>query len=151
MTSPLKNVDQNKKHLETTPRLSDYEDKNGDKRKKLEAIKTKISDVKLKLQRRLAEALGVSLEEFLANKDALEELKDSLNVSSFIKKKNFINFAFKTQAGSLDGSTQKINQDIYMAFPQFAGNSNWHFYGVCDGHGSHGHLVSNFIKQTMPS
>jgi len=26
-----------------------------------------------------------------------------------------------------------------------------HFFAVCDGHGLYGHLVSNYIKQTLPA
>lgn len=54
-------------------------------------------------------------------------------------------------AGSSDGINVKINQDAFFAFPNFLGNKDSHLFGVCDGHGSQGHLVSNFVKQTLPS
>lgn len=29
------------------------------------------------------------------------------------------------------------------------GNLGLHMFGICDGHGLHGHLVSNFIKNLL--
>ncbi len=31
------------------------------------------------------------------------------------------------------------------------GRENYHLFGVCDGHGVNGHLVSNFVKKQLPS
>ena len=43
---------------------------------------------------------------------------------------------------------QKINQD--NLFKVNYEDLNLYFYGVCDGHGTYGHLVSNFIKTNLP-
>jgi len=43
---------------------------------------------------------------------------------------------------------EKINQD--NLFKVNYEDLNLYFYGVCDGHGSYGHLVSNFIKSNLP-
>ncbi len=32
----------------------------------------------------------------------------------------------------------------------FAGNNNWIYMSVCDGHGLEGHLVSSFVKSVLP-
>ena len=43
---------------------------------------------------------------------------------------------------------EKINQD--SLFKVNYKDLNLYFYGVCDGHGTYGHLVSNFIKANLP-
>lgn len=101
MSSPLKTVDINKSPNNTNPRFSDYEDKTTERRNKLESIKNKIGSVKLKLQTRLAEALGVSLEEFLENKDAIEELKDSLYVFSLSYSEKCCKFRLQNKSWQL--------------------------------------------------
>ena len=43
---------------------------------------------------------------------------------------------------------EKINQD--NLFKVNYEDLSLYFYGVCDGHGTYGHLVSNFIKTNLP-
>lgn len=38
------------------------------------------------------------------------------------------------------------NQDQYIIQPVFNGMRDVHLFGVCDGHGVNGKLVSGFIK-----
>ena len=55
--------------------------------------------------------------------------------------------SFKTEAGSLDGGkTKKQNQDSFVFEPEFGGQRDRHLFGVFDGHGKKGHLVSGFVK-----
>lgn len=85
------------------------------------------------------------------------------------------NFAFKTRAGSSPGNIPKTNQDNYIICPSFCGAKDYSFFAVCDGHGYfltlnifyylikklqllsliclgvNGHLVSTFVKHTLPS
>jgi serine/threonine protein phosphatase PrpC len=44
----------------------------------------------------------------------------------------------------------KTNQDSYIAAPNILQLKYFHYFGVADGHGEWGHLVSNLIKQKMP-
>jgi len=44
----------------------------------------------------------------------------------------------------------KINQDAFFICRNFAGYRNIWFLGVCDGHGTNGHLVSQFLKNSLP-
>ena len=39
-----------------------------------------------------------------------------------------------------------MNQDVFLLAPNLLNQSNLHFFGVGDGHGLHGHDVSNYIK-----
>ncbi len=45
----------------------------------------------------------------------------------------------------------KPNQDNFITFPDFCGDSAKSLFAVCDGHGAKGHLVSNFIRNNLPS
>lgn len=50
-----------------------------------------------------------------------------------------------------DGEADKANnQDIAFIEQGFAGNPNYFFMSVCDGHGIEGHYVSGFIKKVLP-
>lgn len=57
----------------------------------------------------------------------------------------------KTQKGFLITDAQKCNQDSFISAPNFGRNIHNHFFAICDGHGTHGHLVSNFLKEHLPS
>lgn len=60
-----------------------------------------------------------------------------------------LTYAVKTRQGFIPGQ-KKTNQDSFVIHNDFAGIKNLWMMGVCDGHGAHGHLVSNFVKQNMP-
>ena len=50
-----------------------------------------------------------------------------------------------------DGEEPKENnQDNYFIYKNFAGNKNYIYMSVCDGHGIEGHFVSEFIKEILP-
>lgn len=43
----------------------------------------------------------------------------------------------------------KPNQDVYIIEPNIHGHLGLHVFGICDGHGIHGHKISNFIKSNL--
>jgi len=43
-----------------------------------------------------------------------------------------------------------VNQDRYFNNPFFCDNNTIHLFGVCDGHGSTGHLISQAISDLVP-
>ena len=50
-----------------------------------------------------------------------------------------------------DGEEPKENnQDNYFIYKNFMNNKDYIYMSVCDGHGIEGHLVSDFIKETLP-
>ena len=86
-------------------------------------------------------------------------LSSSINVMSsnkeIIKKKNDIiekriikNASICRKGKNRENEPEKINQDNLFKI-KFE-DLNLFFYGVCDGHGLYGHLVSNFIKNNLP-
>lgn len=58
-----------------------------------------------------------------------------------------ITFAVRTKKGA--GSSKKVNQDSFISALNFRGSLDEHLFGVYDGHGSNGHLVSNFISSNI--
>ena len=45
----------------------------------------------------------------------------------------------------------KPNQDNYFYVHNLCAVKNITYLGVCDGHGLHGHLVSDYVKSQLPS
>ncbi|CAD8055375.1 unnamed protein product [Paramecium sonneborni] len=61
-----------------------------------------------------------------------------------------IKVAARTLAGQNNKKKQKINQDS-LAIKQNIGNQNdQHLFGIFDGHGQSGHLVSQFVSKQLP-
>lgn len=59
------------------------------------------------------------------------------------------NYGVKSRKGeNKDGST-KYNQDSCFFKLGLNNDKNMNVFGVMDGHGSEGHLVSQFIKNNM--
>lgn len=54
--------------------------------------------------------------------------------------------AFKSQVGSVNHVAKPHNQDACFAIE----SKGWHLFGVCDGHGANGHLVSSYLKVFFP-
>ena len=48
-----------------------------------------------------------------------------------------------------DGKNKENNQDISIILNDICGVENYCIYGIMDGHGSNGHLVSNFVKEKI--
>jgi serine/threonine protein phosphatase PrpC len=65
----------------------------------------------------------------------------------YLAKKPLIGkYAFKSKAGMTFDGNIKTNQDSFLAKTKIFGLENYSVFGVFDGHGMHGHFVSNLIK-----
>lgn len=53
-----------------------------------------------------------------------------------------------SQTGFAGLNKTKINQD--SLFIVFQAESNYHLMGICDGHGRNGHLVSQYLVESLP-
>ena len=62
-----------------------------------------------------------------------------------------LHYAIKSQGGKDANGNDKINQDNYIYINNVFGYKNFDIFGVYDGHGKDGHLVSNYIKQEINS
>lgn len=65
-----------------------------------------------------------------------------------------INYCYSsaTQKGILinRNKEKENNQDISLIIEEVCGIKNYNIYCIMDGHGSNGHLVSNYIKKNNP-
>ena len=55
-----------------------------------------------------------------------------------------------TSPGYSSPGIMKTNQDSFFIEKDFLDSPEHFFLGVCDGHGLHGHLISDFISNTLP-
>ena len=58
-------------------------------------------------------------------------------------------FGIVSRAGSSKGLS-KPNQDRFISEPNFYEEKEGHLFGVLDGHGLYGHLVSDLFKNCLP-
>ena len=68
-------------------------------------------------------------------------LKETFGSDVFIKASEAISIAGKNKFG------KKTNQDTYIIEKNINGKLNFNIFGVLDGHGDDGHLVSRFVKR----
>ncbi len=60
------------------------------------------------------------------------------------------NFASKSVTGKAPSKPHKQNQDAYFVTKDFNGLKGVYLFGVLDGHGINGHLVSEYVKKRFP-
>ena len=61
------------------------------------------------------------------------------------------NFCGVSRPGNDEFGQQKINQDTFIVLTKINGIKNFNLFGVLDGHGSEGHLISQFISELLPT
>ena len=81
----------------------------------------------------------------LIRKKIKEKLTDIFAIPCRIK-----NYATKSIKGKSLNNPAKKNQDSYFLIRDFRGIKNVHLFGVLDGHGINGHLVSDYVKNRFP-
>lgn len=57
-----------------------------------------------------------------------------------------ISFSVRTRKGK-SKTSDKINQDSCITHMNFKNKKRTHLFGVYDGHGNNGHLVSSFVSK----
>ena len=75
--------------------------------------------------------------------------KEEENIKPPVKKK-IRKIHQLTHVGFNGVKDKDFNQDITFIEKNFAGDSSYIYFGVCDGHGVVGHEVSDFIKNNLP-
>ena len=76
-------------------------------------------------------------------------VKENENQKKQIRKKILCMHEF-SKIGYAGEDEKKVNQDNYFVFRNFMNDVNYIFMGVCDGHGSVGQEISNFLKENLP-
>ena len=77
-------------------------------------------------------------------------LKDSMIMGKIQIKKRVMKINSCTLAGYTSPGIQKINQDNYFIKKDFLNEPEQFFIGICDGHGIHGHLISEYVSKNLP-
>jgi serine/threonine protein phosphatase PrpC len=89
-----------------------------------------------------------NLKNRILNNDHHKYKSDTLlNLEYIIEIKNYATFSRK--GTELDGKSKENNQDISIILNDVCDVENYNIYGIMDGHGSNGHLVSNFVKEKV--
>jgi len=86
---------------------------------------------------------------FRNNKSQIKVPSSNINLNSKRVKKVIRNICDLTKMGHNSLGNKKFNQDNFFIHYNFIEPNNMYF-GVCDGHGILGHLVSSFIKDNLP-
>jgi serine/threonine protein phosphatase PrpC len=76
---------------------------------------------------------------------------DLINLKSNNCVKNYSTLSQKGKHKVIGIETEDVNQDIVFLNPNFLLIKNLYLFGICDGHGVHGHYVSSYIKQILPA
>jgi hypothetical protein len=67
------------------------------------------------------------------------------------KQQLLLNYSVRSKAGTNPGNIPKTNQDNYFTEHFQVNGQKCYAFGVCDGHGVHGHEVSEFLRVSLPS
>ena len=70
-----------------------------------------------------------------------------------IRNKNYlknIKIGSCTKPGCCRPGVVKTNQDNYFIKEKFLDNENYYFFGVCDGHGEKGEVISQYVSEKLP-
>ena len=59
-------------------------------------------------------------------------------------------YGVRTRTGYVPNKPHKVNQDSFFVIKNFGKIKNMWLMGVCDGHGSNGHHVSQFVVSELP-
>ena len=68
-----------------------------------------------------------------------------------IENKILKDFGALSRGGIDEGGSTKINQDSYIAKTNINGIKDFNIFGVLDGHGIQGHLISDFASNFLPN
>jgi len=63
----------------------------------------------------------------------------------------FFSLSFSTKSGKSDLGERKINQDSILIITNIFGLEDFHIFGILDGHGEDGHLISSYTKDFLKS
>jgi serine/threonine protein phosphatase PrpC len=83
------------------------------------------------------------------NRSLSNKLTDDYLTEKALKNRNVLH-GIRTRRGYNAMNLQKKNQDAYFAFPNFMNSELLHLFGVCDGHGTNGEKIAEFVAKTFP-
>ena len=90
--------------------------------------------------------ISSNLNKYLENEIKHSQLKES-KPENPTKGNGFRYYAQLTKAGRNQNGQKKVNQDTPLVHLNIGGIGGFNLFGVLDGHGPHGHFVSQFCKE----
>eukprot|EP00455_Lapot_gusevi_P001767 TRINITY_DN1067_c0_g1_i4.p1 TRINITY_DN1067_c0_g1~~TRINITY_DN1067_c0_g1_i4.p1 ORF type:complete len:369 (+),score=95.26 TRINITY_DN1067_c0_g1_i4:128-1234(+) len=82
--------------------------------------------------------------------DGSKDKDDVAEASNEMKAEMFYATAARSKKGYVPYNTQKKNQDAFIVRERLKNDPNLSLYGVFDGHGEFGELISQFCKDKLP-
>lgn len=92
-------------------------------------------------------SVGGSLKNSMVETGQTQPSKEAMPIPEGNNKK--LVYSCRTRKGFSPNSLEKPNQDSFFAKVNFMERPNYHLFGVCDGHGVHGHLVSQYVTKHL--
>ena len=135
-TNPLENINKqnNQKILQNNYNMNNLDQKKEEQPKKNN-------------QRSLSQGPVDLLKKNEPQKENIKPTNDQIKKTITKKIKDFLPY---THVGFDGEEPKENNQDNYFIYKNFAGNKDYIYMSVCDGHGIEGHFVSEFIKEILP-
>ena len=135
--------------LASIPRMGNSQSNSPNSRSKNLAISFAVAPNIKRENFRINYLADLSIKNSYKKFEQLGETSKNLSPKSPISRNHL--FAFRTQTGVNSGRSKEYNQDSFLIVPNFTNSQKSCLFGVMDGHGSHGHLISNYLKSSIPS
>ena len=119
----------------------DFARKSAERLPNLQSPKNNLFSAK-QLQKDTEEVKTNDLSPLLLRKPPRKSSINTLNVVTRV--------GFKSRVGYVKGKPKLHNQDSFIIKSGLQGMRGHYLFGVCDGHGSYGHLVSQYIRDAFP-
>lgn len=84
------------------------------------------------------------------NKDHIKKVLNTQDSQNKVNTGPTLSFSVRTRKGK-SANSNKINQDSFITQMNYHGKESQHLFGVYDGHGVNGHLVSNYMSSNLPA
>ena len=110
--------------------------------------KEKINCINKDKKEPMNKTMALFINEFIEEQSKKKNILNDKKIDIVYKSKNCIS---ATQKGFLlkNDTEKENNQDCSLIIENACGIKNYNIYSIMDGHGSNGHLVSNYIKENI--
>ena len=110
--------------------------------------KEKINCINKDKKEPMNKTMALFINEFIEEQAKKKNISNDKKIDIIYKSQNCIS---ATQKGYLlkNNTEKENNQDCSLIIENVCGIKNYNIYSIMDGHGSNGHLVSNFIQENI--
>eukprot|EP00826_Nyctotherus_ovalis_P060084 TRINITY_DN8404_c0_g1_i9.p1 TRINITY_DN8404_c0_g1~~TRINITY_DN8404_c0_g1_i9.p1 ORF type:complete len:292 (-),score=37.64 TRINITY_DN8404_c0_g1_i9:351-1226(-) len=102
--------------------------------------------------RNIYKAQNIKASVLFQNSERKPIISPKLNLATtYSLKDSLSSFGMQSKAGRNSDRSSKVNQDNYFALPFFTQSKSVHLFGVVDGHGPYGRIISTKIAELLPA